>query len=226
MKSKLIVLAFLILSSSSIFSQVNGVGNELSNPEELRTMLDSVFTSEQEPITLRDSFMKKYGVESDQALEQHKIYEANHLVNEEKIKLLLDTEGWPSLESVGEEGIRTICNVLQHSSVDIRIKYLPMMREAVATKDLSSQLLVRAEDRLATDRGELQMYGGQMKYYPETKSFNVWPVFEPQNIDERRKRLGLSPIAAFLQQRFDFEWDLDEQIKRTEKFIADKKSKE
>ena len=29
---------------------------------------------------------------------------------------------------------------------------------------------------------------GQMKYCPETKSFNVWPVFDPNNIDERRAK--------------------------------------
>jgi hypothetical protein len=167
--------------------------------------------------------MEKYGVESKQALEQQKIYRANHIVNERKITSLLDKEGWPSISEVDERGMRTICNVLQHSPVDVRIKYLPMMKDAVLTKGLNPQLLVRAEDRLATDRGELQIYGGQMKYYPETESFNVWPVFEPQNIDERRAKIGLPPIAQHLKQRFDFEWNLEEQVKRTEQFLASKK---
>ncbi|MEM6380730.1 MAG: DUF6624 domain-containing protein, partial [Bacteroidota bacterium] len=86
------------------------------------------------------------------------------------------------------------------------------------------QLLVRAEDRLATDRDELQIYGGQMKYYPETQSFNVWPVLDPVNIDKRRAEIGLEPIAEFLKARFDFEWDLEEQIKRTEAFIKEGKN--
>ena len=93
-----------------------------------------------------------------------------------------------------------------------------MMKQAVLDKQLNPQLLVRAEDRIATERGDPQIYGGQMKFYPETKSFNVWPVFDPVNIDKRRAAIGLGPIAEFLKIRFDFEWNLEEQIKRTEEF--------
>jgi len=92
------------------------------------------------------------------------------------------------------------------------------MKQAVLDKKLEPRYLVRAEDRIATDKGELQIYGGQMKYYPETKSFNVWPVFDPINIDERRAEIGLEPIAIFLKDRFDFEWNLEAQIKRSKEF--------
>ena len=118
----------------------------------------------------------------------------------------------------GEQGNWTICNVIQHSDNKIRIKYLPMMRQAVKEEKLEPRFLVRAEDRIATERGDLQIYGGQMKFYPETKSFNVWPVYDPVNIDKRRAEIGLEPIAEFLKNRFDFEWNLEEQIKRSEEF--------
>ena len=62
-----------------------------------------------------------------------------------------------------------------------------------------------------------------MKYYPETKSFNVWPVYDPINIDKRRAEIGLGPIDEYLMNRFDFEWNLEEQIKRTEAFKAQMK---
>lgn len=99
------------------------------------------------------------------------------------------------------------------------------MRKAVKEKKLEPRFLVRAEDRIATERGDLQIYGGQMKYYPETKSFNLWPVFDPINIDKRRAEIGLEPIAEFLKNRFDFEWNLEEQIKRSEKFEKERQSK-
>ena len=100
-----------------------------------------------------------------------------------------------------------------------------MMRKAVKEKKLEPRFLVRAEDRIATERGNLQIYGGQMKYYPETKSFNLWPVFDPVNIDKRRAEMGLEPIAEFLKNRFDFGWNLKEQIKRSEKFEKERQSK-
>ena len=92
------------------------------------------------------------------------------------------------------------------------------MRQAVKDKKLEPRFLVRTEDRIATESGGLQRYGGQMKYYSETKSFNVWPVFDPLNIDKRRAEIGLEPIAEFLKNRFDFEWNLEEQIKRSTEF--------
>jgi hypothetical protein len=57
-----------------------------------------------------------------------------------------------------------------------------------------------------------------MKYYPETKSFNLWPVFDPENIDKRRTEIGLDSIAIFLKNRFNFEWNLEEQMERTAEF--------
>jgi hypothetical protein len=93
-----------------------------------------------------------------------------------------------------------------------------MLRQAVKENKLEPRFLVRAEDRIATERGDLQIYGGQMKYYPETESFNVWPVYDPVNIDKRRAEIGLGPIAEHLKNRFNFNWKLDEQIQRTEAF--------
>ena len=85
-------------------------------------------------------------------------------------------------------------------------------------KNLDPSFLVRAEDRIATERGDLQIYGGQMKYYPETKNFNVWPIYNPINIDKRRAEIELIPKAEHLKTRFNFEWNLEEQLKRTKTF--------
>lgn len=194
------------------------------NPSYLKAVLDTIYTTEQTPLRMRDSLMRKYGIESEEAQKMQELYKKNHAINEKKIRHLLDTYGWPDRVLIGERGSLTISNVIQHSDNDIRIKYLPMMREAVQENKLHPRFLARAEDRIATERGDLQLYGGQMKYYPETKSFNVWPIYDPQNIDKRRAAIGLGPIAEHLKNRFDFEWDLDEQIKRTKEFEKARKS--
>lgn len=190
--------------------------------ENLIAVLDTIWKAEQLPIRSRDSLMKIYGTDHQLVKEQQAIYEKNHILNERKIKQILDTYGWPSKEQAGEDGNWTICNVIQHSDNSVRIHYLPMMRQAVKDKKLEPRFLVRAEDRISTERGDLQIYGGQMKYYPETKSFNLWPVFEPENIDKRRTEIGLDSIAIFLKNRFDFEWDLEEQKRRTEAFLQER----
>jgi len=214
MKKAYYSLTLLILL---VFSACNTKTKE-AKEENLIALIDDVWKTEQEPIRLRDSLMAIHGVDSELVKEQQLIIDKNHIVNEDRVKNILDKHGWPTKDMIGERGNWTICNVIQHSDNDIRIQYLPMMRQAVKDKKLEPRFLVRAEDRIATERGDLQIYGGQMKYYPETKSFNLWPVFDPENIDKRRTAIGLDSIAIFLKNRFDFEWNLEEQIKRTKEF--------
>ncbi len=214
----ILLFSVLLITSCSNTSKSKVVSKKTENPENLIAVLDTIWQREQRPITLRDSLIKIYGTESELVKEQQVIYKNNHIINERKVKNILDSYGWPTKEMSGEQGNWTICNVIQHSDNEVRIQYLPMMRQAVKDKKLEPRFLVRAEDRIATERGDLQIYGGQMKYYPETKSFNVWPVLDPKNIDQRRAEIGLEPIAEFLKNRFDFEWNLEEQIKRTEEF--------
>ena len=212
------IVTFLFAMSCSHKNQSQNLSKPTEFPKNLTAILDTIWRAEQTPITTRDSLIKIYGAESEDADVYQKIYRKNHAVNIKKIRDILDTYGWPEASLIGGQGNRTICNVLQHADQETREYYLPMMKQAVLDKKLEARYLVRAEDRLATDRGELQIYGGQMKYYPETKSFNVWPVYDPANIDKRRAEIGLEPIAEYLKIRFDFEWNLEEQMKRTEDF--------
>lgn len=219
-------LPVLLLGLVLTFAGTNTAGAMQAEPmsdDELVALLAEVFKNEQGPIRKRDSLMQIYGPESPMLDEQQKIYEKNHAINEKIIGDLLDNHGWPQKSVIGEQGNWTICNVIQHSDNEIRIKYVPMMREAVKNKQLHPRFLVRTEDRIATELGELQIYGGQMKYYPETKSFNVWPVLDPENINKRRAAIGLNTIEEHLRNRFDFEWNLEEQIQRTKEFEAAKK---
>ena len=218
----ILIFTLLLAMACSNRKKPNKTQTSIQNTEDLIAVLDTIWRTEQEPITLRDSLIEKYGVESKEVQGQQEIYERNHAINERKVKVILDKYGWPGKDIIGEQGNWTICNVIQHSDNEIRIKYLPMMRQAVKEKKLHPRFLVRTEDRIATERGDLQIYGGQMKYYPETKSFNVWPVYDPVNIDKRRAEIGLEPISEFLKRRFNFEWNLEEQIKRTSEFEKDR----
>lgn len=189
---------------------------------DLVAVLDTIWQTEQVPIRKRDSAFHAFGDESEEYKKYQAIYKKNHKVNEQKIAEILK-DGWPDLKEIGEQGNLTICNVLQHSSPEIRLKYLPLMRQAAQNKQLSPWLLARTEDRIATDRGELQIYGGQIKYYPETKTFDVWPIIDPENVDKRRAEIGLEPMAQYLKnRRFPLEWNLEDQIKRTAEFKSTK----
>ena len=219
------ILFLLITISCTNKNKSKNNLTSIDRTENLIAVLDTIWEKEQTPIRLRDSLINVYGAESKEAEVYQKEYRKNHTLNIEKIKKILDKYDWPELTQIGEQGNRTICNVLQHADQETREHYIPLMKQAVLDKKLEARFLVRAEDRIATDKGELQIYGGQMKYYPETKSFNVWPVYDPINIDKRRAEIGLEPIAEFLKNRFDFVWNLEEQIKRSDEFNKESQNK-
>ena len=218
MRFILILSLLIIITSCSNKKKLEKSINTVHTTKNLIATLDTIRWTEQTPISLRDSLINMYGAESKEADVYQKEYRKNHKINIIKIKRILNTYGWPKNELIGNQGNITIANVLQHADQETREQYIPLMKQAVLDKKLEPRYLVRAEDRIATDKGQLQIYGGQMKYYPKTKNFNVWPVFNPINIDKRRAKIGLGPIAAYLKNRFDFEWNLEEQIKRSEKF--------
>lgn len=231
MKKKLKTGIFLSVIIIVACGRNNGLKKKVEQTVEHQTIdlvaiLDTVWQSEQIPIRKRDSAFRALGDGSEEYKKYQSIYKKNHKVNERKITEILK-DGWPKLEEIGEQGNLTICNVLQHSSPEIRLKYLPLMRHATKNKQLSPWLLARAEDRIATDRGELQIYGGQIKYYRETNTFDVWPIVDPENVDRRRAEIGLEPMARFLKnRRVPLEWDLEDQIKRTRAFKNAKTKKQ
>ena len=222
---RFVVILFLLLTfSCSQNKSETKTTFSIKHPKNLIAVLDTIWQTEQTPIRLRDSLIRIYGAESKEAEIYQQAYRKNHAVNIKKIKDILGTQNWPEQALIGEQGNITICNVLQHADQATREYYIPRMKQAVLDKKLEARFLVRAEDRIATDKGELQIYGGQMKYYPKTKSFNVWPVYDPINIDKRRVEIGLDSIAVFLKNRFDFEWHLEDQIKRSEAFEMERKA--
>ncbi|WP_282043162.1 DUF6624 domain-containing protein [Winogradskyella flava] len=221
MKYHVSLLPIALVCFSIFVSSCKGKDATETTPEKsqnLIAILDTIWQKEQIPLRLRDSVMAIYGPESKEAEVYQNTYRKNHATNIIKVKNILETYGWPDSTQIGTQGNLTICNVLQHADQDTREHYIPLMKQAVLDKKLEPRFLVRAEDRIATDKGELQIYGGQMKYYPETKSFNVWPVYDPINIDKRRTAIGLDSIGIFLKNRFNFDWNLEEQIKRSEEF--------
>ena len=219
----LIGMMLTVLPSTSVFAQQSS--NYPLSAGYLVAFLDTVWSHEQDPIRRRDALSQIHGYESPQVDSATVTVRRNHAVNEAKITALLDKYGWPPKAYIGERGNHTIANVIQHSSNSVKMKYVPLMKQAVKDGQLHPRWLVRTQDRLATSRGELQIYGGQVKYYPELGRIDVWPVYDPANVDKRRAEIGLGPLADHLKRRFDLEWNLEEQIRRTAEFEKQRKKK-
>ena len=168
---------------------------------------------------------KEFGMQSAESKAQDAIGHSIQASNIVKIDEILAQYGYPGEEIIGEAGGYALFSMIQHSNEQTRPKYVPIMKKAVQQGHCRARYLTSIEDRIATDRGALQIYGNQVKYYPETKTFDVWPIQNPAEVDQRRAKVGLRPIAIRLKSRFNLDWDLDKQKIRTATFLKEKENK-
>ena len=89
----ILLFSLLLVMSCTSKTKSKETSTAAENQKDLITVLDSIWISEQRPITLRDSLMEIYGAESELVKEQQAIYESNHRINERKVKNVLDTYG-------------------------------------------------------------------------------------------------------------------------------------
>lgn len=74
------------------------------------------------------------------------------------------------------------------------------MRTAVKEGKTQADWLALLEDRVALGEGKKQLYGSQLFWDKVAKKSYVAPLEDPDNVDSRRKSVGLEPMAEYLKQ--------------------------
>jgi len=120
--------------------------------------------------------------------------DSTNLILTEKI---LAKHGYPGKSLVGEPTNKSVWYVIQHS--DKIGKYLDMMKEASNNGELSNRMVATMEDRYLMQQGKEQIYGTQGMTYETGKEF-IWPIKDPENVNQRRKEMGYdSTIEEYAQ---------------------------
>jgi len=120
---------------------------------------------------------------------------------------LLHARGWLGKEVIGQRGNQTLFLVIQHANDSIRARYLPLMRDAVKKGNAQIRDLALLEDRVALAQGRKQVYGSQIESDEKGHTF-VAPMIEPDQVDKRRKAVGLNSMSENLK-RFNMKWDAE-----------------
>ncbi len=170
-------------------------------------VLDTVFQDDQRFRMQFPVVESKYGQQSKEVYALRDTVAKYDSINCMKVIGLLDKYGWLGPDVVGEGGSQTEFYVIQHSNIKVQDKYLPMLREAVKNKKLSSGLLALLEDRVSLRHKKKQVYGTQI--WVDINGRFVAPLEDPDNVDKRRAAVGLGPLALYLQS-FQVPWDLQE----------------
>lgn len=190
----------------------------------LVAILDTIYEEDQKYRLQIEQIEKKYGWESDEMKAQWRIITEKDSVNLIRIKDILDHRGWLGADIIGNQGNITLFLVIQHSDLETQQKYLPLMREAVKKGNAQASSLALLEDRVALRKGGKQIYGSQVGRDQVTGEYYVLPLIDPDNVDERRREVGLGTIQDYISN-WGIIWNIEEYKNRLPE-IEEKQNKQ
>ena len=182
----------------------------------LQIELDSIRTMDQRYRLIADSIGLKYRMDSKEYNEVLQLMADADSSNSRRIREIISQFGWPGISLVGEQGNITMFLVVQHSNLSMQQYYLPLLRSSVAAGESRGKDLAYLEDRVAIRSGHKQVYGTQLALDRSTGKYFVNLLEDPDHVDDRRKKIGLGPIADYLKSGWNIDWDV-EQFKQEQK---------
>ena len=181
---------------------------EANYEKPLQTELSKIFDEDQKYRIQMNEAEKKFGQDSKEMKDLWKITNQNDSINLIKVKKILDERGWIGEDKVGVQANSALFLVIQHSDLKTQKKYLPIMIEAVKKGDANPNSLALLMDRIEIQEGRKQIYGTQIGTNPNTKTQYVLPLIDPDNVDKRRKEVGLNTISEYIQH-WNLIWDVE-----------------
>lgn len=136
-----------------------------------------------------------------------------------EVEQILKEYGWLGPQQVGRRASQTIFLVIQHASPETRVKYLPIMRQALKEKKAAMSDFALLIDRTNIEAGIKQIYGSQLRSKMEG-GYELYPIEDPDRLDQRRVEIGLDPIAAYIK-KWGLKWDLAQYKEEMAKFDRD-----
>src|ERR1043165_8222933 len=169
-------------------------------------LLDSVYRNHHSYRLEEVSVRNQYGADSKQLLDLKKVIRRKDSVNLTIVKDVLDKYGWLGRDVAGFIGNYSIALIMQHADLAVQEKYLGMMRDAFKAGNIEPYDYALLEDRIALRQGKKQLYGSVI-VNAGGKSY-IAPVQDPENLEKRRKALGLRSMNEYLVN-WSMKWDLN-----------------
>jgi hypothetical protein len=117
--------------------------------------------------------------------------------NLRRLKRIFEKRGLPTPAMVGYDGMDAAWLLLQHADADPawQRQWLGAIEQLAKQHELSPQSYALFVDRVLVDQGRRQIYGSQ---FQEVDGRHVLqPTVDPDNLDERRKAIGLIPESEY-----------------------------
>ncbi|MHB8640952.1 MAG: DUF6624 domain-containing protein [Candidatus Acidiferrales bacterium] len=104
--------------------------------------------------------------------------------------------GLPTFALVGPQAAQDFDDVIQHQPLAFQKQVLPQMKADVEAGQVSSESYAMLLDRVESSSRQPQTYGENFVCTPDGK-IKPSPIADPGQVDRRRAKLGLMPLAVY-----------------------------
>lgn len=116
-----------------------------------------------------------------------------------KLKEIVKNIGWPTISNVGKNASNAAWLLVQHADHDTEFQKDCLSKMiSLPESDINPRNIAYLDDRIKTREGVLQLYGTQVRY-KEDKTAELFPVFDVENLNNRRAEKGMEPIEDYLK---------------------------
>ncbi|WP_237057278.1 DUF6624 domain-containing protein [Microbulbifer sediminum] len=119
--------------------------------------------------------------------------------NAARLEEIVSEYGWPRKTDMGEKAAKSAFLIVQHAPAETQKKYLPEMRKAAKEGEADLRNLAMLEDRVLVFDGKEQLYGTQVAR-SDSGAFNFLPIQDIEELDARREKMNLGPIAEYAER--------------------------
>lgn len=157
-------------------------------------------------------FVNKNGSNTQKMLAFNKTIDEGKTKIKQKIDAIIAKDGWPSSDLLGLKGEYILSALVMSLDLKDSKKYLPLIKESVKKGESMPEYLAMYEDRFLTMQNKKQIYGTQVGQDPQTKTYYILPLTDPENVDKRRGEIYLSPLSEYIKV-WKMKWDAKQYIK-------------
>lgn len=206
---------FELVRSAKGFEELLAI--QAAKREKYGTIADKLLDIKNKDQTLRQLLSCAREKFADDSLQMNNYYDLMRYqdsINLIYVAAVLNQYGWLGENKIGERPNKALWQVIQHSSLDVQERYLPLLKESAENGESRMSNFAFLQDRVLMKRGKKQRYGTQITKHPTTGKSAVYPVEDPLNIDSIRASVGFEPIkeyAAFFDIEITSPADLDDQ---------------
>jgi hypothetical protein len=190
----------------SICTGIEAKKEVVKNPELQKELAIMFYNDQAVRENPKPELLARFGLTVDSILYKLDM-QATDAANREKLKSMIATYGFPDKSMVGEVGMESIFFIIQHADQDkeFQLAQFPYIEAAVKRGDLDGQKYAYLYDRIKVNAGEPQRYGTQFsRVDSETNTAELAPVEDIENLDKRRKEMGMMPISVYREIMLSF----------------------